>query len=156
MYTTSFGAIKVKLYDDIEQMPMCRFHKYNKFMLIDSGIGSDIRDMDNRLARLTSMVKLTPDKAVTELLNMRMGLHLIGQEISPKFMAYAALIAEVDGVPTTDLSDEGLKKVLELLKTAPVGVLWNTFDKVKKKFKMNSWRTSLQCIIKSSIESGKN
>ena len=37
---------KVRLYDSIEELPICRFHAYNRMLLIDAGIGSDINDFD--------------------------------------------------------------------------------------------------------------
>ena len=36
----------VILYDSIDELPIIRFHKYNKYMLIDSGIGSDLNDIN--------------------------------------------------------------------------------------------------------------
>ena len=40
MRTTQIGKYKVEIYDAIEDLPMQRFHKYNKMLLVDAGIGS--------------------------------------------------------------------------------------------------------------------
>ena len=156
MLNTHIGGVKLKLYDAIDQMPISRFHKYNKFMLIDSGVGSDLNDFDAKLAKIISSIRLAPQDAVEELTNLRMSLYLIGQEISPKFMAFAALIAEVDGVRTEDLSDEGLKQVLHLLQAAPVGAFSALFEKVKKKLGLNCVTTSLHSLIRKGTESVQN
>ena len=37
---------KVELYDSIDELPIVRFHKYNKMLLIDAGVGSDLSDWD--------------------------------------------------------------------------------------------------------------
>ena len=41
----------VILYDSIDELPIIRFHKYNKYMLIDSGIGSDLNDINVHIDR---------------------------------------------------------------------------------------------------------
>lgn len=37
---------KVELYDSIDELPIVRFHKYNKMLLIDAGVGSDLSDWE--------------------------------------------------------------------------------------------------------------
>ena len=32
----------VEIYDAIDELPMRRFHRYNKMVLVDAGIGSEI------------------------------------------------------------------------------------------------------------------
>ena len=41
---------------------------------------------------------------------------MVNSEISPKYLAFAALIHSVDGKEVNDLSDDGLKKLLQDLK----------------------------------------
>ena len=47
----------IEIYDSIEEMPMRNFHKYNKMLLIDSGIGSDLSDFDRHVARVGVYLK---------------------------------------------------------------------------------------------------
>ena len=48
MVKAKIGKHEVEIYDTIEELPMVRFHKYQKLLLIDAGIGSDITAFDQR------------------------------------------------------------------------------------------------------------
>lgn len=107
----------VQVYDSIDEMPIVNFQKYNKYLLIDSGIGSDIDDIDAHIVKIAKYIKANSDKkALQELQNMRQNLYMINSEISPKYLAFAALIHSIDGKEVSDLSDDGLKKLLQDLK----------------------------------------
>lgn len=107
----------VRVYDSIDEMPIINFQKYNKYLLIDSGIGSDVDDIDAHIARIAKFIKSNNDKkALQELQNMRQSMYMVNSEISPKYLAFAALIHSIDGEEVNDLSDDGLKNVLAKLK----------------------------------------
>ena len=124
---------KVKIYDSIEELPIERFHKYNKYYLIDTCLGSDISDIDMHIQRAIQFIGSQKEKAVTELENLRRGLHLINETINSKHLAYGVLIAEIDGVRMDDLSDEGIRRTLEKINDVPKGVLDRLMELVKKK-----------------------
>ena len=107
----------VKVYDSIDEMPIVNFQKYNKYLLIDSGIGSDADDIDAHIVKIAKYIKANDNKkALQELQNMRQNIYMVNSEISPKYLAFAALIHSVDGKEVNDLSDDGLKKLLQDLK----------------------------------------
>lgn len=107
----------VKVYDSIDEMPIVNFQKYNKYLLIDSGIGSDADDIDSHIIKIARYIKAnSSEKALQELQNMRQNMYMINSEISPKYLAFAALIHSVDDKEVTDLSDDGLKALLHELK----------------------------------------
>ena len=107
----------VRVYDSIDEMPIVNFQKYNKYLLIDSGIGSDADDIDAHITRVAKFIKSNnAKKALQELQNMRQNMYMVNSEISPKYLAFAALIHSVDGKEVNDLSDDGLKKLLQDLK----------------------------------------
>ena len=91
---------KVELYDSIDELPIVRFHKYNKMLLV-------------RYCRLNQ-----PDKAEKEIGNIRQNIYFIQSEISPKHLAFAALVKSIDGKLVDDLTDDGLQKVLDLFAEA--------------------------------------
>lgn len=124
---------KVEIFDAIDEMPIQRFQKYNKYMLIDSGVGSDLQDILDHIERAKIYIKANPAMAVAELDNMRQAIYLVSEEMSPKYMAFAVLVNKIDGKPADDLSDVGLKKVLETLKDAPKTWIDRILDLVKKK-----------------------
>lgn len=107
----------VRVYDSIDEMPIVNFQKYNKYLLIDSGIGSDADDIDAHITRVAKFIKSNnAKKALQELQNMRQNMYMVNSEISPRYLAFAALIYSVDGKEVNDLSDDGLKKLLQDLK----------------------------------------
>lgn len=107
----------VRVYDSIDEMPIVNFQKYNKYLLIDSGIGSDADDIDAHIVKIAKFIKANNNKkALQELQNMRQNMYMVNSEISPKYLAFAALIHSVDGKEVNDLSDDGLKKLLHDLK----------------------------------------
>lgn len=107
----------VQVYDSIDEMPIVNFQKYNKYLLIDSGIGSDADDIDAHIVKIAKYIKSNNNKkALQELQNMRQNIYMINSEISPKYLAFAALIHSIDGKEVNDLSDDGLKKLLQDLK----------------------------------------
>lgn len=107
----------VRVYDSIDEMPIVNFQKYNKYLLIDSGIGSDADDIDAHIIKIAKFIKANNNKkALQELQNMRQNMYMVNSEISPKYLAFAALIHSVDGKEVNDLSDDGLKKLLHDLK----------------------------------------
>lgn len=107
----------VRVYDSIDEMPIVNFQKYNKYLLIDSGIGSDADDIDAHIVKIAKLIKANNNKkALQELQNMRQNMYMVNNEISPKYLAFAALIHSIDGKEVNDLSDDGLKKLLQDLK----------------------------------------
>lgn len=123
----------LKMYDSIDEMPIVNFQKYNKYVLIDSGIGSDIDSVDNHLVNLAKLIKTDIAKAQQEIQNMRQNMHMIVSKISPKYLAFAALIYSIDDEVITDLSDDNLKAILEKLKHVKHSVIIDFLTWVKKK-----------------------
>lgn len=113
------GRKVYKLYDSIDELPIVNFQKYNKYMLIDSGIGSDIDDVDRHITQVAKYIKAGDQQsAIQELQNMRQNMYMIASNISPKHLAFAALIHSINGEVVTDLSDENLGRIIDEIKTA--------------------------------------
>lgn len=128
------NKIRIKIYDSIDELPIKRFHKYNKFMLIDGGVGSDINDINSHISKILKyIVKDDKKNARVELENMRQLLYLVTEELSPKHLSFAALVYEINGVKVTDISDDGLKNVLKKLGTVKKKWFDNMIESLKKK-----------------------
>lgn len=123
----------VEIYDSIDELPIQRFQKFNKYMLIDSGVGSDMQDVLSHIDRARIYIKSNPAMAATELENLRQSIYLMVDELSPKHMAFAALVRKIDGEEMNDISDAGLKRVLDILSEAKKGWLDGVLNSVKKK-----------------------
>lgn len=124
----------IKLYDSIDELPIVNFQKYNKYLLIDSGIGSDLNAFDEHISKIAMSIKSgDPKKALIELQNLRQNLYMVNSEISPKYLAFAALVHSVNGKPNTDMSDDNLKKLLEFINVVPHSVIIDFLAQIKKK-----------------------
>lgn len=134
MKTIDIKGHKVEIYDSIDELPIRRFHKFNRYMLVDAGIGSDLNDINEKIKRIQAYIEKQDKKnAYIELDNLRQSLYITSQEINPKHLAFMTLIKSVDGKEQTDLSDEGIKKMQALFEDKPVGFLNRLLDSVKKK-----------------------
>ena len=118
MKTVKINNHELKLYDSIDEMPIVNFQKYNKYIIVDSGLGSDIDSVDEHLVNLAKLIRSDKDKAQQELQNLRQTMHLIVSGISPNYLAFAALIHSIDGKVVEDLSNENLKSIIEKLQKA--------------------------------------
>lgn len=143
MKTLKVNGKTVKVYDGIDEMPVVNFQKYNRCLLIDSGIGSDVDSVDSHIVKLARLVHAgDKEKALQELQNLRQNLYMINNCISPKHMAFAAVVHSVDGTEVTDLSDDGLKLLMESLNGERHGFFIDAVYGLKKKLILNSKRIS--------------
>lgn len=134
MVTVKVGQHTIEMYDAIDELPIVRFHKYQKLLLVDAGIGSDIAAFDQRIERTRRFLMAGKnDKAQQELENLRQGVFLIQNGINPKHRAFAVLVTKIDGKECNDISDDAITKLTELLNDVPVKDLTAPLDAVKKK-----------------------
>lgn len=134
MKTLKLAGKTIEVYDDIENLPVTRFHKYNKMLLVDAGIGSDIADFDKHISRIAAFLAKNDNKqAIIELENIRQNVYFIQSGVSPRNLAFAVLVKSIDGKPCDDLSDEGLKKIVDMFSDVPYKDLAASIEAVKKK-----------------------
>ena len=140
MQTVKIGKHTVEMYDAIDELPIVRFHKYQKLLLIDAGIGSDIASFDHCLDKARRyLADGKVDKAQGELENLRQNVYFIQSELSPKHRAFAALVTKIDGRPFEDVSDGTLAEISETLNDASEKELTARLETVKKKIDAE-WR----------------
>lgn len=124
----------VEVYDSIDELPIVNFQKYNKYLLIDSGIGSDIDSIDAHIMRIAKlMARGSKEDAMRELQNMRQNLYMVNSEISPRYMAFAALVRSIDGKEVGSVTDDSMKEVLESINQAPHSKVLAWLLELKKK-----------------------
>lgn len=134
MKTLKIGKHKVTIYDAISELPITRFHVYNKMLLVDSGVGSDITDFDSHAERVIAFLqKKDTENAIKELQNLRQNIYFIQQSLSPKNLAFAALVKEIDGKPFDNISDEGLKQITALFANEKITEIDKPLREAKKK-----------------------
>lgn len=124
---------KLAIYDSIDEMPIVNYQKFNKYCIFDSSIGADIDAINNHASMIAKLIDSDTAKAKIELQNMMQSVAMVVHEISPKYLAFAALIHSIDGEKVTDYSDENLKNIIKLLQTEKHSKLLQIFDSIKKK-----------------------
>lgn len=148
MVEHKIGKHKVKLYTSISELPVERFFTYNRMLIIDSGLGSDMEAIDQHIGNAIRYVGIDNKKlAIQELENMRASFYLITENMSPKHLSYAALVYSVDGKIMDDFSDENLKALVTQFSSwgATQGFISRALDAVKKK-SIQIWKLiSLKC-----------
>ena len=134
MVTAKIGKHTVEYYDTIEELPIVRFHKYQKLLLVDAGIGSDIYAFDQRLEKTRRFLLANkPEQAQQELENLRHCVFLIQTGLTPKHRAFAALVTKLDGEDCTDVGDDALAAITAKLNDVPEQELTAQLEAVKKK-----------------------
>ncbi len=139
MKTAKVGRHTIKYYDgDVTEMPVTRFNTFQRFLLIDAGIGGTVEDADKHVSRIqVYLQKKEYDKALVEAQNFRQNIRFVIEGISPKDLAFCALIHSVDGELHTDLSDEGNTELSKRLQKA-ISRSWfdGVIEGIKKKVGM--------------------
>lgn len=138
MVTVKIGKHTVEMFDAIDELPIVRFHKYQKMLLVDAGVGADMDAFDHRIERARRYVaEGKSDKAQQELENLRQCVYLIQNGLSPAHRAFAALVAKIDGKECKDMSDAALEAITAKLQDVPAKELTARLDAVKKKLTGN-------------------
>lgn len=134
MKNVQIKGMNVELYNSIEDLPIMRFHKYNKMLLVDAGIGSDLSDLDLHIEKVIRYLNSqTPNMATVELENIRQNIYFIQSEVSPRHLAFAVLVKSINGKPRNDLSDDGLQQTMNLFKDVANSEITAHLEAVKKK-----------------------
>lgn len=134
MVTVKIGKHTVEMYDAIEELPIVRFHKYQKLLLVEAGIGSDLVALDQRIEKVRRyLMDNKPDKAEKELENLRQSVWMIQNSINPKHRAFAVLVAKIDGREYPDISDDSLQTIMETLNDVSEKDMTAQLEAVKKK-----------------------
>lgn len=151
MKTVVIKGHKIKMYDSIDELPIVNFQKYNKCVLIDSGLGSDIDSVDTHIVNIAKYINSDDKKqAIAELQNLRQNLHMIVSNVSPKNLAFAALIHSIDDEEQKDLSDSHLQEIIDNLNDVPHSFLTDILVRLKKKLS-----SELETYFPSEFDSAK-
>lgn len=134
MKTININNHVIKLYDSIDELPIVNFQKYNKYILIESGVGADIDAIGRHTTKIAELIKVdAKEKALIELQNLQQSMLFIMNDISPKYMAFTSFIVSIDEKPITDYSDTALLDILKLLQQHPHSLIDKIFEELKKK-----------------------
>lgn len=106
----------IVLHDNTQNLPILKFQKLNKYMMISNEVGNTFEDYDARMAKALSFLqKDMVSEAIQELSNQRQMVFNAFNEYTPKGKAFAVLVKSIDGIEYKGTSPSDFDKVLEHL-----------------------------------------
>ena len=103
-------------------------------MLVDSGIGSDLNDINGHIAKIARYISKKDEKnAQAQLENLRTSLYMIANETNVRHLSFAILVKSINGKEVTDLSDENIKRIADSFDNEKKGIIDRVIDSIKKK-----------------------
>lgn len=140
MIEKQIGNLKVKMYENIDEMPIHLYVLMNEYSLIDYEIGNTMDDV-NRL--FNKMDMQLAQKNLDAVIQLRKNLHqtfynMINRNDN-KALQFACFIHSIDDVQVIDYSHDNLKKIMTKLGQAGLNVkeVRDTISSSKKKLKHN-------------------
>jgi hypothetical protein len=132
MKTIEINGQKVEFYSSIKELPIDVRKKFDHYMIQDAGIGSSMEDVDAHLSKaFTFVANDKREDAMEELKNLRLNIFSMIAELNHKSLAFACLVARVDGQGVQDYSAEGLAALVEKLNITEQQVI-DILEEVKK------------------------
>ena len=128
----------VVYYETPQDLPIRRYQKFNKYLMIASEVGETIADYDKRMGRAIVYLKNGDTaNAAKELQNARQGVFNALEEYTPTGLALACMVKSVNGKQYNDLTNEGLNSVLDALNEQGYtrGEMLSSIERLKKKLK---------------------
>ena len=134
------GKHTVEFYDSIDSLPFDRFNSFNKFVMLDAELGSDVIAFDQKISKIFQFLgKEMIKEATGELYNLRNTYHNIMTENNVRGLAFACLIRKIDDVKIEDYSIENMKSILKKLSGwgLEIGHVKESNDSIKKNLNRN-------------------
>ncbi len=116
MKKTEINGHIVVTFNDPEELPMRRYQRFNKFLMIANEVGSTFEDFNQRDAKAYAFLKngLFPE-AMQELKNRSQCVYNAFMEYSPKGRAMAILVHSIDDKIYTGHSSSTIDEILDKL-----------------------------------------
>lgn len=129
-------TLRIEMYYETDEMPMDRYMLFNKYLFLESGIGSSFEDyiQKNNIVRM-HIKRGEFTKADQELYNQVLTASNAINEINFEYNAFVAAIHSINGVINSDVSEEGIKRTQKLLNSKGVTLKFvkESVDQIKKK-----------------------
>lgn len=130
----------VKLYASIKEMPVTLYNLSQRYLMQDSGIGSDMGAVDSHFKILDSLLSADKiEEAKKERINLRYTFYVMLEGIDFKSPALACYIHSVNEEKITDYSEEALKNLVQTLSEQGLSreMVEDQLTDLKKNFSMN-------------------
>ncbi len=136
MITITENNNTIELFASIKELPITRYRLLQSLLIQESGIGSDMASVDERLQRIIMFAASgKTDETKEEAMNLRYTFFSMLNKLNYKTKAFACFVWKINGVESTDISDEGLNRTVKCIEDFGVSMeqLEGWFDDVKKK-----------------------
>ena len=128
MRKETINGHKIEFYDDISELSIERFHQYSRYMLVASGVGDSIDDIDKHINKIMALLTRDVKKAQQELLNLRQNIYLVANQRDIRHKAFLFFAKSVDGEDWKDYSDKGIDELYQVIHSERIAA----FDGVMK------------------------
>lgn len=116
MRKANFNNHEIVFYDSPEDLPLNRYQRFNKFLMIDNEVGSDFEDYVQRTRRAIEFLNFGQYKeAAQEISNRAQMVFNAFEEYVPRNRALAILVYSIDGKVCSDYTKTGLDEIIEKL-----------------------------------------
>lgn len=113
------SGLKLKFIDDANELAADRYKDFQKYQLIDGGVGCTIEDVGDRYGKLFKLLNPKYIKeAQKEAENLYYTHYFIIEKINFKHLSFALLIHSIDDNKIVDYSEENLTKIISYLSSA--------------------------------------
>lgn len=136
---------KIELYGSIKELPVRVSKEFKKYFLQDTGIGSDMEDIDEHLHKLvTFAAQKDPDAVAQEATNLRFAFFAVLEKWDFRSLSFACLVKSVwrrtigsvvwDKTPVTDYTSQALTQLIDQLSSEglTVGMVEDLLADLKK------------------------
>ena len=126
----------IEYFDSIENLTIDRFSEHNRYLMLDSGIGSGAEDVGRKIGSVQAYLNHQDiENASKELQNLFHSIVFTIKNVSPKSYAFAVLVDKINGKKVSqDISKENLDAIIKELSYK--GLTWRKMsawlDEVKK------------------------
>lgn len=128
---------KIKIRETIKELPIDRFTDFQKYLVQDSGIGSDMLSVEKHFGmwdRLASAGKI--DEAMRERHNLHMNIYLAINRINIQHISFVCLVDSVNGVGVDDYSESAMHDLSK--KLGKMGLTQQHVSDILESVKKNS------------------
>lgn len=143
MRTINIKNHKLNIYDDIMEMPVVRYNKYQKYMVLAAGVGNDIPAVLQKISSMQQMVgnEKQVKKLNAEFVALKNALSFIDGGIDPSSLAFACLVHDIDGRECDVISEDSIESTSnEIAAITTKSELMMAISGIKKKSMRHSKR----------------
>jgi hypothetical protein len=116
MIEIAINSNKVLLYHAADELPIKRYSRFQKYNLIESGVGSDMESIAKHFAKLFEFISYKLHKeALEESKNLYYSFYMMLEEINIPGMAFACLVYSINDEVIVDISEDNLKNTVQRL-----------------------------------------